>query len=122
MICPDCGGIYPDGTDECCECGGVLVVVDDSERDFDDYISVFATDDPVAMGVAESLLEEADISYFAKGDELQDAFGPGHVGLGFSPVAGPMEIQVSEEDTEEALTILEDLENRYDDDFMELDE
>lgn len=68
--------------------------------------------------MAKSLLESADIQYFVEGEQLQDLFG-GRMVHGFNPVIGATEIQVAEDDVEEALTLLEDMgdgnfENYYD--------
>ena len=65
-------------------------------------VTVLETSDPAVLAVAKSLLEEAEIPFFAKGEGIQDLFGAGRLGTGFSPVAGPVELQVSADDAAEA--------------------
>lgn len=74
--------------------------------DSDDPVTVLETSDPALLAVAKSLLESADIPYFAKGENVQDLFGLGRFGTGFSPVAGPVELQVAAEDAHDAHALL----------------
>jgi hypothetical protein len=59
--------------------------------------------------MAKSLLDSEGIRYLAKGETLQDLFGVGRLGFGFSPVVGPVEIQVAQNDAEGARTVLSQL-------------
>ena len=72
-------------------------------------VTVFESGDPAAIAVAESLLEEAEIEFFAKGEGIQDLFGGGRIG-GVNPVVGPVQLQVAAEDAEQARAALEGLE------------
>lgn len=72
-------------------------------------VTVLETSDPALLAVAKSLLEDADIPYFAKGESVQDLFGLGRFGTGFSPIVGPVELQVSPEDAADARARLLDL-------------
>ena len=74
-----------------------------------DPVTVLESGDPALLAVAKSLLEEAGIQYFAKGEGVQDLFGGGRVGTGFSLFTGPVQLQVAAEDAEEATTILREL-------------
>lgn len=74
-----------------------------------DPVTVLETGDPALLAVAKSLLEEASIQYFAKGEGVQDLFGGGRFGTGFSPFTGPIQLQVAADDAEEAKTLLSDL-------------
>jgi putative signal transducing protein len=71
-------------------------------------VTVLATNDPAMLMVAKSLLEDANIEFFAKGEGLQDLFGFGRV-TAVNPVTGVAELQVAAEDAEEATRILEPL-------------
>ena len=71
-------------------------------------VTIFSTGDRGAIAMAKSLLEAEEIKYLVKNEAAQDLLGYGGLG-GFNPVAGPIEIQVTEEDAEEAKEILKDL-------------
>jgi hypothetical protein len=72
-------------------------------------VTVLETGDPALLAVAKSLLEDAGIGFFAKGEGVQNLFGAGIVGTGFSPITGPVELQVSSDDAAEAQALLIDL-------------
>jgi len=72
-------------------------------------VTVFESSDTALLAVAESLLEEADIEFFAKGEGIQDLFAGGRIGTGFNPVVGPVQLQVPADDVEEATAILREL-------------
>ncbi|MGE5245144.1 MAG: putative signal transducing protein [Betaproteobacteria bacterium] len=72
-------------------------------------VTVLETGDQALLAVAKSLLEDAGIAYFAKGEGMQDLFGLGRFGTGFSPVVGPVELQVAADDAAEARARLMDL-------------
>lgn len=74
-----------------------------------DPITVLESGDPALLAVAKSLLEAASIQYFAKGEGVQDLFGGGRFGTGFSPFTGPIQLQVAADDAEEAKALLRDL-------------
>jgi hypothetical protein len=63
---------------------------------------VFESDDPVALGLAKSALDEAEIEYA----ETEDAL----TGFGFSPILNPAcRIQVAESCEDQALELLKEL-------------
>src|SRR5262249_19583721 len=51
--------------------------------------------------------DEAGIPYFVKGEIVQDLFGAGRMGLGFSAATGPPELQVIRDDEARARGVLE---------------
>ena len=59
--------------------------------------------------VAKSLLDDAGIHYFAKGEGVQDLFAGGRIGTGFNPGVGPIQLQVPAEDARTAKELLCDL-------------
>jgi hypothetical protein len=74
----------------------------------DEPVTVLESGDPALLAVAKSLLEDAGIQYFAKGEGVQDLFAAGRVG-GFNPLVGPVELQVAADDAAEAKAVLLDL-------------
>lgn len=67
-------------------------------------VTVFKTNDPALLAVAQSLLEEADIEFNVVGEALLNLFPGGAVGADVTP-----EVQVPAEDAEEARALLKDL-------------
>jgi len=65
-------------------------------------VTIFTTGDRASIATAKSLLESAGIEYYIKGEYVQSL-------IGFGAIDGVPEIQVAEEDAEEARKILEDL-------------
>lgn len=63
-------------------------------------VRVLAIRDPGAIAVAKSLLDEAQIEYDTRGEQLQN--------LGI-PAFGPVEFWVSEKDAADAMEILAEL-------------
>ena len=79
----------------------------------DEPVTVLETGDPALLAVAKSLLEDANIPFFAKGEGIQDLFGAGRLG-GFNPITGPVELQVSADDAAEARSVLIELTRQAD--------
>lgn len=79
----------------------------------DEPVTVLETSDPALLAVAKSLLEEAGIGFFAKGEAIQDLFGAGRLG-GFNLITGPVELQVSADDAAEAGSVLLELTRQAD--------
>jgi len=118
MYCPGCGAEYEAWAKECADC--LLPLVDEVETQYqpNEWVTVFATGNPALIALAKSILEDAGIVYFAKGEGLQDLFGAGRLGVGFNAVIGPVEMQVAGKYFEEARMLLQDLEeDRPRDDF-----
>jgi hypothetical protein len=112
MYCPECGGEYREGFLECASCGVALVATPPPEPappPDPDLVTVLETGDPSALALAESLLMEEGIQYLKKGESLQDLFALGRLALGFSPIAGPVVVQVAREDAEAAAQLLADV-------------
>lgn len=87
MFCPSCRGEYREGFTHCEDCGLDLVeVLPTAPHDSSEVTTVFRTSDPVVWMTAKALLDEAGISYVARNETLQDLFGLGRLGTGFSLV------------------------------------
>lgn len=72
-------------------------------------VTVYKTGHQAVIAVIKSLLDEAGIKFFAKGESVQNLFGVGVLGTGFNPLTGPVEIQVLEENEEYARELLRDV-------------
>jgi hypothetical protein len=81
----------------------------DRRQHSDGLVTVLETSDPGLVGVAESLLEEADIEFIALNEDVQDVIGLGRVG-GLNVAAGPVRLQVAGERAADARALLKDLE------------
>lgn len=113
MYCPECGAEYRDGFLRCADCDVALVEeppkaeeepIPDSE-----FVTVLEAGDPAELAFVESLLLDAGIPFFKKGESVQDLFGMGRLGTGFSLLTGPVAVLVPEEHAEAAIRLLEDV-------------
>jgi|GraSoiStandDraft_46_1057282.scaffolds.fasta_scaffold893096_2 hypothetical protein len=112
MFCPECGGEYREGFTHCADCDVDLVAelpADPTEllRNLT-LVTVLETGDPGELAFAESVLRGAGIPYAKRGESLQDLFALGRLGTGFNPVAGPVLLQVPEEQADAAADLLEE--------------
>lgn len=104
MFCPECGVEYRLGFSTCSDCEAELVAEqpappNEAVRDID-LVEVLKVENLVALGLAESILEEAGIHYLVSGQRLYAA--------GF-PVNRPLWIKVDRSDEEEARQLLANL-------------
>ena len=115
MFCPQCRSEYREGFTRCDNCNKALVAVlpplpgegDPSHREL---VTVFETGDPGLLALAHSILDEAEIPYLTQGEGVQDLFGLGRLGTGFSVLTGPVHLQVEVAQEGEARELLADLE------------
>ena len=113
MFCPQCRSEYREGFTRCESCDVPLVAVlppeagDPSHRDL---VTVFETGDPGLLAMAHSILDESEIPYLTQGEGVQDLFGLGRLGTGFSILTGPVHIQVERATEPEARSLLAGLE------------
>ena len=112
MFCPECGGEYREGFTHCVDCDVDLVAelpADPTEplRNVT-LVTVLETGDPGELAFAESVLRGAGIPYAKRGESLQDLFALGRLGIGFNPIAGPILLQVPEEQADAAAELLEE--------------
>ncbi len=122
MFCPKCAGEYREGFYECSDCGVALVEESPAGSHLEasgeatpvngDLVTVFVIEDAAIVPVVKSVLEDASIQYFMKGEGLQDLFGWGRCGTGYNLVVGPIEIQVEEEREAQARALLSQLGTR----------
>ena len=108
--CPECNVEYIDTAIRCSDCDVELAlgppIPSIPEEHPDPKIeTVYATGDPALVALAKSLLEDAKIEYFTKGDEIQDLFGAGRLG-GLNILCGPVEFVVAADDAPTARELL----------------
>jgi len=72
-------------------------------------VTVLETSDQGLIAIAKSLLEDADILCFAKGEAIQNLIGGGVIGTGFNIAAGAIQLQVAADEADEARELLKDL-------------
>ncbi|HEX3131398.1 MAG TPA: hypothetical protein VH394_28935 [Thermoanaerobaculia bacterium] len=114
MYCPECGSEYREGFVQCADCEVPLVdTLPQEEPEHPDlqFVTVLETGDPGEIALAESILLEAQIPYYKKGDQIQDLFAMGRLPFGFNPVTGLVEIRVAEENAVAAHEALEEPRN-----------
>jgi hypothetical protein len=75
-----------------------------SEHDAGGPVTVFKTNNPAVLAVAQSLLEEAGIEFNVAGEALLNLFPGGAVGSDVTP-----QIQVPAESADEARELLKEL-------------
>jgi len=76
-------------------------------------VTVMVTGSPALIALAKSILDDAGIPYFPKGEGVQELFGVGRVGGTYNFVTGPVEIQVPSNYEKQARVLLADLETSY---------
>lgn len=69
-------------------------------------VTVMRVGDPASIAVAKSVLQSAGIDFVTKNEFVQDLFGWGRFPSGTNLVMGPIELQVREEDAQDALELL----------------
>jgi hypothetical protein len=110
MFCPECGGEYREGFTHCADCDVDLVenlpLADADPLQEVELVTVLETGDPSELLFAESVLREAGIPFVKRGDSLQELFALGRLGTGFNPIAGPILLQVPEEQADAAAQLL----------------
>jgi len=110
MICPQCEGEYSWDVMICPACNVDTVDRLPGPEPTPDVnlVPVLATGDSGIIAIAQSLLENAEIDYFVRGDGLQDLFGLGRL-TGYSYLMGPAEFLVRADDAARAHELLDPL-------------
>jgi hypothetical protein len=105
--CPECNVEYMDTAIRCSDCDVELTIGSSIPEDHPDpkIETVYVTEDPALVVMAKSLLEDAKIEYYTKGDEIQDLFGVGRLG-GLNILCGPVEFVVAAKDAPTARELL----------------
>jgi putative signal transducing protein len=115
MFCPKCRCEYQAGFSKCADCDVDLVdeapPVDIKIAEWKEMVTIAKISDYAFLLVAKSLLQDAGIPYLAKNEGVQDLFGLGRIGTGFSIVAQPVELQVPPELVDDAVQLLDEIES-----------
>lgn len=87
------------------------------------FVTVYVPNNETEHMAAQAILKSANIQFFSKNFTVQHLFGAGQIGTGYNIVTGPIQIQVPEEDAEEARELLNDYFSRWygDNDIQEMD-
>ncbi len=72
------------------------------------FVTIYVPNNESERMAAQAILKSANIQFFCKNFTVQNLFGAGQIGTGFNIVTGPIQIQVPEEDAEEARELLND--------------
>ncbi len=109
MYCPVCGDEYQPGFTRCADCDVALTEKPPEQPPpappFE-LVTVLETGDQSLVAVARSVLEGAGIPCIARNERLQNLFGWGTIGTGYSVSMGPIRVQVLREDEEVAKELL----------------
>ena len=110
MFCPKCKYEYIEGVKTCSTCGAGLVNELPKEGqisyEYVELVTLFETGDLGLIGVAKSILDDAGIRYFAKGEDTLNILV---MSVGFNPIFRKVQLQVSKNDEEVAKELLKDL-------------
>jgi hypothetical protein len=108
VFCPVCGDEYRAGFSQCEECNAALVDALEPSPELPplELTTVLETGDQSLAVVARSVLQSAGIPSIARNERLQNLFGWGSIGTGYSVAMGPIRIQVRREDEEVARELL----------------
>ena len=117
MYCPKCKAEYREGFFECANCH--ISLVDHLPEEPEpkeppkienvELVTAFQSGSAIRIAIAKSILDAENIGYFAKGEIIQNSYGMGTVGTGYSILVGPVQIQVDKRHLEKAKTLLSDL-------------
>lgn len=75
----------------------------------ENLVTVFKSGNEALISLVKSILDEANIKYLVKGENVKDLFGFGVIGTGYNPLTGPVEIQVLEENVAYASELLKNI-------------
>lgn len=120
MFCPnrECPNVestgepaeYREGIQTCADCGATLVEAQptwtEESVDFEAFVPVVTLYDMATLLFAKSLLEGAGIRYYVQNEQVQDLFGLGRLGTGFSTISGAPVVLVEPSRAEEGSELM----------------
>lgn len=124
MYCPnpDCPHVaeagdpaeYRAGVTTCHDCGTPLVEArpawaEEEAFHYEEFVPVKEVLNAALVPFVESLLQSTGIRFFIKGERVQDFFGWGRFGSGFSIITGPPVVYVEPARADEARELLADV-------------
>ncbi len=78
-------------------------------KDNSEFVTVYETGNVALLAVVKSLLDDGNIKYFVKGENLQNLTGAGSIGFGSNLVLGPIEVQVEKRNKLRAVKLLQNV-------------
>lgn len=102
MNCPKCKANVSLEETKCANCS--------EEYKKGHMVKILITGDKPLITITKSVLTDAEVEFFVKGEGLQDLIGLGSFGTGYNVATGPMELYVSEEDAEAVQMLIDELE------------
>lgn len=111
MYCPKCKASVSLEESKCVKCG--------EEYKSGRMVKILITGDKPLIAIIKSVLTDAEVEYFVKGEGLQDLIGLGSFGTGYNVAAGPMELYVQQEDAEAVQMLIDELEQNQELDLEE---
>jgi hypothetical protein len=101
---------YRTGIAECVDCGSTLVETmpawSTDAVEYEEFVPVLTLEGAAMVSFVQSLLQSAGIRFFIKNERVQDLFGIGRFGTGFSPITGAPMVFVEPTKVEEARELL----------------
>ena len=76
-----------------------------------ELVQVYESGNPALIPIIESVLDDADIEFMTKSENLQDLFAWGRLIGGYNFAIGPVHFLVRSEDADEARELLAHLED-----------
>ena len=118
--CPKCGEQFHWDVAVCPDCNVDLVEQRPGPAPTPnvELLRVFVATDEALAEIAKSLLEGEKIEYLERFGRLQDLFGWGRFGTGFSYIVGPTEFWVCADEADHARDCLEGLEKSSPEDIV----
>lgn len=111
---------YRPGLSQCADCGSILVENSPEwpieEVGYQEYVPVRTLDGAAMVSFVQSLLQSTGIRFFIKNERVQDLFGIGRFGTGFSPITGAPVVFVEPTKAEEARELLAAIDEETEDD------
>jgi hypothetical protein len=103
VICPNCKREFEKDIYDCSECFIPLVKSIDEDGD---AVVILRTGSKPEVAILKSILDDAQIPYATKGEDLQDIIGLGSLGPRVNYAAGYIELIVNKSSLEEVVNLL----------------
>ncbi len=78
-------------------------------KDNVEFVTVYETGNVALIAVVKSMLDDGNIKYYIKGENLQSLTGAGSIGFGYNLAVGPIKVQVEKKNKSLALRLLKNV-------------